>query len=211
MRLSLCWRALSGALVLLLALPVMAAEASVFPLMHRWARINYQMHGEAQEAAFTALADDAAGLAEAHPRNAEVLTWQGIILASEAGARGGLGALELARQARDVLERAIELDPQGDDGSAYVTLGTLYARVPGWPIGFGDDERAGRLLKKAVAIRPEGIDTLYFYAAFLHDQGRDQAALDLALRARRAPDRPGREASDTGLREAIGHLVAELR
>ncbi|KXS38657.1 MULTISPECIES: hypothetical protein [Modicisalibacter] len=211
MRLSFPWRTLSGAFVLLLALPAMAGEASVFPLMHRWAHINYRMHGEAQETAFAALADDAAGLAETHPRNAEVLTWQGIILASEAGARGGLGALDLAKQARDVLERAIDIDPQGDNGSAYVTLGTLYARVPGWPISFGDDERAERLLKKAVAIRPEGIDTRYFYAAFLHGQGRDPAALDQALKAQQAPDRPGREASDKGLREAIGRLVAELR
>lgn len=188
----------------------MAQPDPVYPLIKRWARINYQMQGDAQEKAFAQLAGDADRLATSQADDARVLTWQGIILASQARAKGGLGALGLAKQARAALERAIELDPRGDDGSAYVTLGTLYARVPGWPVSFGDAEKAERLLKKAVEIRPQGIDTLYFYADFLREQGRDAAALEYARRADAAPGRPGREASDAGLREAIRQLLAEL-
>ncbi|GAA5179205.1 MULTISPECIES: TRAP transporter TatT component family protein [Halomonadaceae] len=188
----------------------MAQPDPVYPLIKRWAQINYQMQGDAQEKAFAQLAGDADRLATSQADDARVLTWQGIILASQARAKGGLGALGLAKQARAALERAIELDPRGDDGSAYVTLGTLYARVPGWPVSFGDAEKAERLLKKAVEIRPQGIDTLYFYADFLREQGRDAAALEYARRADAAPGRPGREASDAGLRAGIRRLLAEL-
>ncbi|MDW5377953.1 hypothetical protein R6258_13565 [Halomonas sp. HP20-15] len=189
----------------------MAQPDPVYPLIKRWAQINYHMQGDAQEKAFAQLAGDVDQLATARAGDARVLTWQGIILASQARAKGGLGALGLAKQARAALERAIEIDPRGDDGSAYVTLGTLYAKVPGWPVSFGDEEKAERLLKKAVEIRPQGIDTLYFYADFLHEQGRDAAALEYAQRADAAPGRPGREASDAGLREEIRRLLGELR
>ncbi|MBZ9557465.1 MULTISPECIES: hypothetical protein [Modicisalibacter] len=202
---------LCSALLLMLASAAQAAPDPVFPLIKRWANINYQMQGDAQEDAFAALARDAEKLAEARPNDAHVLTWQGIILASQAKAKGGLGALGLAKQARGALEKAIEIDPNGDDGTAYVTLGTLYAKVPGWPVGFGDDEKAEALLKKALVIRPDGIDTLYFYADFLHEQGRDAAALEYAQRASKAPDRPGRDASDKGLRREIAALLDALQ
>ena len=39
-------------------------------------------------------------------------TWKGIILASWAKARGGLGALDLAKEAKATLEQAIKLDPR---------------------------------------------------------------------------------------------------
>lgn len=202
---------LCSGLLLMLPMAAQAAADPVFPLIKRWANINYQMQGDAQENAFAALARDAGELAESQPNDAHVLTWQGIILASQAKAKGGLGALGLAKQARASLEKAIEIDPRGDDGSAYVTLGTLYAKVPGWPVGFGDDEKAEALLKKAVEIRPEGIDTLYFYADFLHEQGRDEAALEYAQRARKAPGRAGRDESDKGLRREIARLLGELQ
>ncbi|WP_136064634.1 TRAP transporter TatT component family protein [Modicisalibacter radicis] len=209
----LCKRLLKAAVLaatLVTAGAAMAQPDPVYPLIKRWAQINYHMQGDAQEKAFAQLAGDADQLATAQSDDARVLTWQGIILASQARAQGGLGALGLAKQARTALERAIELDSRGDDGSAYVTLGTLYARVPGWPVGFGDDEKAERLLEKAVEIRPQGIDTLYFYADYLHEQGRDAAALEYARRAEAAPGRPGRDASDAGLREEIRQLLAEL-
>ena len=44
------------------------------------------------------------------------------------------------------------------DGSAYNSLGVLYYKVPGWPVGFGDKAKARELLQKALAINPKGID-----------------------------------------------------
>ena len=49
--------------------------------------------------------------------------------------------------------------------------GFPYYQVPGWPVGFGDDEKAEQLLKQALAINPTGIDPNFFYGDFLLDQG----------------------------------------
>lgn len=195
--------ALSGALLaaVLTATGVAAQtpDSNLFSLMQRWGNVEYRMQGDAQLTAFEDLTSEVDSMARDQPRNARVLTAQGVILASFAQAKGGLGALDLAKRARTVLEEAIAIDPQGEDGSAYVTLGALYQHAPGWPIAFGDDAKARQLLERAVAIRPAGIDTNYFYAQFLEDQGEDAKALDYAQRAVAGEARAGR-ASDDALR-----------
>ncbi|MCK0746573.1 TRAP transporter TatT component family protein [Chromohalobacter nigrandesensis] len=186
-----------------------ASPDGVYPLMSRWGNVEYGMQGAAQEKALASLAQEAETLAEAHPDNAHVLTAEGVILASYAQAKGGLGALDLAKRARQALERAIELDPRGDDGAAYVTLGALYDRAPGWPVSFGDDDKAGELLQRALEIRGDGIDTHYFYATYLRDEGRHAEARRHAQQAVDGQAREGR-ASDEALREKARRLVHEL-
>ncbi|WP_043530133.1 TRAP transporter TatT component family protein [Litchfieldella xinjiangensis] len=178
-----------------------AFENEVFALKNRWEHITTEMPANAREDALGQLADEADALADAHPDAAPVLTWQGIILASEARAKGGVGALGLAKQARAALERAIELDPQGQNGSAYVTLGALYDRAPGWPLGFGDSETAEQMFKRALEIRPQGIDVNYYYAAYLADEGRRDEAREYAQRAVAGEPRESRQTSDEALRE----------
>ncbi len=62
---------------------------------------------------------------------AEPEIWYGIIVASYAGAKGGLGALSLAKDAKQALEHALAIDPKALAGSAYTSLGSLYYQVPG--------------------------------------------------------------------------------
>lgn len=185
-------------------------DSNLFSLMQRWGNVEYRMQGDPQLTAFEDLAGEVEGMARDQPQNASVLTAQGVILASFAKAKGGLGALDLAKRARIVLEKAIAIDPQGEDGSAYVTLGALYQHAPGWPIAFGDDDKARQLLERAVAIRPAGIDTNYFYAQFLEDQGEDAKALDYAQRAVAGQPRAGRP-SDDALREEARQWLDEHR
>ncbi|WP_245391792.1 hypothetical protein [Salinicola aestuarinus] len=175
---------------------------SLFPLMQRWGNVEYQMQGNAQEQAFEALTDEINALAATHPDDPQVLTAQGVILASFARAKGGLGALDLAKQARAALERAVELDPQGEDGSALVTLGALYQHVPGWPIAFGDEDRAGELFQRAVQTRPDGVDTNFYYAQYLEDQGEHDQAVAYAERAISGEARDQRP-SDEALRGEV--------
>ena len=123
-------------------------------LQHEWAEIKYRQPAAAQEKAFAALtktadavrgpcrARGAADLVRHHRRELR-------------RARGGLGALSLAKDAKKALEQALEIDPRALDGSAYTSLGSLYYQVPGWPIGFGNDEKARELLLKALEINPE--------------------------------------------------------
>ncbi|MGO2415166.1 MULTISPECIES: tetratricopeptide repeat protein [Cobetia] len=208
---------ISGSMALSITLVGMtgayAAEGddAVFPLMKRWAQINYQSTGDAQEKGMEGLGKEARALADQYPGNAHVLTWEGIILASWAKARGGLGALDLAKEAKATLEQAITLDPRGDNASAYVTLGALYDKAPGWPVGFGDDEKAGEVLRKGLEISPDGMDTNFYYADYLASEGEDAKALEYAQKALNGPARPNRELADQELKKEIQALITRLK
>ena len=199
---------------LLLCAPLAAlagVDEDVRALQDQWAEIKYQRPAAEQEQAFAELTKNADAVRGRYPGRAEPQIWYGIIAASYAGARGGLGALSLAKNAKKALEQALEADPKALDGSAYTSLGSLYYQVPGWPIGFGDDAKARELLQKALALNPDGLESNYFYADFLVRQGdRDGArrALDKALKA---PPRPGRALADQGRRKEIEALLASMR
>lgn len=187
------------------------ADAVVHRLQQRWAEVNYQLEGKVQETAFEELVKDADQAVAGHPDSAAVLVWSGIIKSSFAGAKGGLGALKQAKASRTDLERAMELDAAVLDGSAYTSLGALYYKVPGWPVGFGDEKKAEELLKKALSINPEGIDANYFYGDFLLEQKRYDEALAVLERARSAPPRPDRPVADAGRQREISADLEAVR
>ena len=107
-------------------------------------------------------------------------------------------------------EKALQLNAQALQGSAYTSLGVLYAKVPGWPIGFGSDKKAAQLLQKALEINPQGIDPNYFYAEFLADNRDYAAAMRYLEQAAKAPARPGRESADLGRQQEIATLLAKV-
>jgi tetratricopeptide (TPR) repeat protein len=187
------------------------AEEMIRPLQDEWAQVKYRIPEKQQAERYHALATQARQLAEGNPGKAEILVWEGIALSSEAGAKGGLGALSLAKEARQRLEEAIKLDDKALKGSAYTSLGTLYYKVPGWPIGFGDKAKAESLLKKALSINPDGIDPNYFYGEYLAERDRNQEALRYLEHALKAAPRPGRELADNGRRQEIQALLAGVR
>ena len=207
-------RFLSILLACLVSLPALAlspsGEANLNLLQTRWAEINYRLPAADREKDFAKLSAEAASMVRNDPA-AELLIWQGIILSTYAGAKGGLGALDLVKQAKASLEEAIKLDPKALDGSAYTSLGALYYQVPGWPVGFGDEEQAEVLLKKALTMNPDGIDPNYFYGDFLYREGRYTQAQAVLEKALAAPDRPGREVADNGRRAEVKALLKEVR
>ena len=114
------------------------------------------------------------------------------------------------KEAKAKLEIAIKQDPKALEGSAYTSLGSLYYQVPGWPVGFGDDDKAEQLLKQALTINPTGIDPNFFYGDFLLEQG-DKAQAKIYLdKALAAPARPGREVADEGRKTEIRERLAKL-
>ncbi|MFB9867463.1 TRAP transporter TatT component family protein [Vreelandella sulfidaeris] len=187
-----------------------AYEGEIFALKNRWENTVTNMPANERESTLKALAGEVERLAEQNSNEADVLVWQGIILASYARERGGLGALGTAGDARDALEKAIELDPQGLNGSAYVTLGALYDRAPGRPIGFGNSDTAERMFQRALEIRPDGIDVNYYYAAFLKEEGNEEAAREHAQRAVNGTARESRQLSDEALRQDAKALLNQL-
>lgn len=188
----------------------LAWEAEVGTLTERWEAITTGAAGGDARRALDALADEAEALAAAHPDEAMPLIWHGIIEASHARERSGLGAMSSARSARDSLERAIELDPEGGNGSAYVTLGALYDRVPGGLVGFGSSDTAEQMFQRALEIRPDGIDVNFYYAAFLEEEGRLDEAREHARRAVEGEARASRPASDEALRDQASALLDRL-
>lgn len=145
------------------------------------------------------------------PTRADLKVWLAINQSSLAGVKGGLSALPLVKKAKSLLEDVIHTDPNVLDGSAYTSLGTLYYQVPGWPIGFGDDDKAEALLKKALAINPNGIDPNYFYGDFLAQNGRRDDAIHYLMKASQAKPRPGRKLADTGRQLEIRQKLKELQ
>lgn len=187
-------------------------DAELLAIQSEWARVNYQVTNDAAKvAAFDQLAARAAAFAAKNPRRAEPLVWQGIVLSTAAGAKGGLGALGLARQARDRLEASLQIDAKSLQGSAHTSLGTLYHKVPGFPVGFGSDKKAAEHFRSALALNPDGIDSNYFYAEFLFDEGDYAEALKHLEKARKAAPRPGRESADAGRRQEIQALLARVK
>jgi tetratricopeptide (TPR) repeat protein len=189
-----------------------AFAKELLAIQQAWAHANYEVPaGDARVQAFERLEQRAEAFTQRNPGRAEALIWEGIVESSYAGAKGGLGALSLAKEARGNLEAALKIDPKALDGSAYTSLGTLYFKVPGFPIGFGDKEKAAKLLQQALALNPDGIDPNYFYAEFLSDQGREAEALKFLQKAARAPARPGRELADKGRQAEIATLMAKVQ
>jgi tetratricopeptide (TPR) repeat protein len=188
-----------------------AFDTELSAIQSEWAVVTYETPKNNQVRAVEALNARAEQFAKQHPDRAEALIWQGIVLSSYAGIKGGLGALGLAKKSRSALEKALTIDPHALDGSAYTSLGTLYYKVPGFPLGFGDDDKAREYLQRALAINPDGIDPNYFYGDFLLDQGEFSAALQRLEKARRASPRPGRELADAGRRKEIEAAIARLQ
>ncbi|GIK34815.1 MAG: hypothetical protein AMXMBFR45_09180 [Gammaproteobacteria bacterium] len=176
-----------------------------------WAVARYQLPADQQEAAFEKLMARSAAFADHNPQQPEALIWDGIVQSTYAGVHGGLGALGAAKRAKARFEAALAIDERALDGSAYTSLGTLYHKVPGWPIGFGSDEKARQCLEKALAISPGGIDPNYFYGEFLYDDGDYAQALKHLQAAQQAPPRPGRELADAGRQGEIRELLAKVR
>lgn len=186
-------------------------EDGLDTLAHGWAISTYQTPTAQRDAAFTVLEDEAAKLVERFPKRAEPLVWQAIITSSHAQYQGLLAAGRSAKTARDELLAALKLDPDAMDGSAYTSLGSLYYKVPGWPLSFGDKDKARQYLQTALGKNPDGIDPNYFYGEFLLESGRKAEAATYLAHALAAPARPGREDADRGRRGEIQTLLAKTR
>ena len=191
-------------------LPVFAedTESTLTKIQHDWAYAKYKSSGKDQKERFMQLIEESEKFIASSPDSAEALIWGGIVQSTYAGVKGGIGALKYAKNARKKLEQAIKLDPSALQGSAYTSLGTLYYKVPGFPLGFGNKRKAEELLLKALEINPNGIDSNYFYGDYLIEQKQYAKAIPVLEKALAAPDRPDRLIADEGRRQEIKNALA---
>jgi tetratricopeptide (TPR) repeat protein len=199
-----------------LALPAVAQDESLYMGLHEiqsgWEQANYlTSDGAEKQRLLEDLGTRSELLVRKFPGRAEPLVWEGIVLSTYAGAKGGLGALSLAKKSRDCLLEAVRMNPAALQGSAYTSLGALYYKVPGWPIGFGDREKAADYLRKAVTLNPDGMDPNYFIGELLYEQGQYSRSLAYLEKALAAPPREDRPVADAGRRAEIQVLVTKVR
>jgi len=88
---------------------------------------------------------------EADPGNPLPYFWKSATSGRWGQVKGILNALAKARPMRDLLQKALQLEP--DHADSYYVLGQLYEQVPGSPLSFGDKDWAVSLGRKAVDLR----------------------------------------------------------
>jgi tetratricopeptide (TPR) repeat protein len=186
-------------------------EEDLTEIQHDWEVIRYQTPTAEREKRFEALVGKAHRLSESQPGRSEPLIWEGIVVSSLAGEKGGLGALSLVKQAKGLYEEAIKIDGTALNGSAYNSLGVLYYKVPGWPVAFGDKDKARELLQRALALDPKGIDPNFFYGEYLLESKQAPEAISYLERAMQAPARPGRVSADAGRRAEARQLIEKAK
>lgn len=183
----------------------------IHQLQKDWAIANYQTDENKTQAVFEKLTQNAQNIVSNNPNKAEPLIWQAIIISSDAGKNGGLSALGKVKQARDLLLKAEKINSSALQGSIYTSLGSLYYKVPSWPLAFGDDEQAEQYLTKALTLNPAGIDSNYFYGDFLLEQEQYQQATEYFNKALNAEPRVNRPIADTGRRIEIKQKLQSIK
>lgn len=204
---------LALATVTLISLTSAYADAldDVTQLQTGWAEAKYTLKDKEQKAAFEILLEQVEKTVAANADSVELLIWQGVIKGSYAGIKNDLSALSLAKSAKTDFEKALTMDDKALQGSSYTSLGVLYYKVPGWPIGFGDDEKAKYFLDKALAIDSQGIENNYFYADYLIDQHQYIQAETYLLKAQRAAARPNQLVADKGRQAEITTALQNIK
>lgn len=211
------WLALSGCAALLVisgSLPREAragAEEAVTELQRDWELIKYRTPAAERISRFEALATKAHRSTEQFPGCSTVLIWEAVIVSSWAEAKDDLGSLDLARRAKALYEAALKIDASALGGGAYTGLAALHYKLPGWPLSFGDEDKARDLLQRALAINPQGVDPNYYYGELLVETRRPLEAVPYLERALQAPVRPGREIGDAGRRDEARALLDKIR
>jgi len=192
-----------------------AAQQNItLQLAQRWDQLKYKTPDkDARIAGFKKLAEDAKAMAAAHPQDPGPKVWAAISLATLGGEVGALGgALGMVKEAKALLEEALTLHPSKElETSIHTTLGSLYYQVPGWPVGFGDEDKAVEHLNKALALSPDGLDANFWMASYLWDETHRYAdAAKYFKKAIAAPARPGRDIADAGRKAEAEQLLAKV-
>lgn len=187
-----------------------AVDTEIAKIQKDWAIVKYKSQDNDQRIeGYRRCVNIADKLLERFENSPKLMVWKGICLASEAELTK-LSALGKVKKAKKIFEDAAKIDEKVLDGSAYTNLGVLYHRVPGWPIGFGDNDKAEENFKKVLEISPGSIDGNYFYALFLADVKDDyEGALKHLRIAAQAPSR-NRPLADSERKKEIAKKIAEF-
>lgn len=173
-----------------------SVEEKAQSLSNEWSGIFYRLPGDQQAEKYKALLSRIQTLKAQYPQSAEPLILEAITLCTLAAADWGFDSLSRIREAKELLEKSIDLNPKAMEATAFITLGNLYYRLPGWPISFGDDEQALQYLETAIKLDPDGLDANYFLGDYWLSEEEFDKAMPYLEKANQAPIRPYHRLSD---------------
>jgi tetratricopeptide (TPR) repeat protein len=202
-----------------LSAPVLAADgvlhaptpsAGIDRIAAAWAELKYQAADDPQRRARTlALERETAGLLAASPSSPDLMYWRANVLCFAAELAHSTKSLAMVREARDLLLKAEQLQPQSS--AIKSSLGSIYYEVPGWPISFGNNGKAQRYLAQAVALDPDGMDANFFMGDFLLQRGKAAQALPYLEKAASAGARLPASVLVDGRRREIDEALSKAR
>lgn len=181
------------------------------PIEYRWEQLNSSNDKVEKLSRYPELEKQAIQLVQIFPNRAEPLILQACIILTQAELQGPFKALSSVKKARDLLMQAIAINPYANKGSAVVTMGVLYYKVPGWPIAFGDNKKAEKFLLRALKINPQGIDSNYFYADYLISQSKLGLAAKYLHKAASVPVHSGLSRTSLELRSKAKHALQGIQ
>lgn len=160
------------------------SEETYQSLMSKYAELSLIHEGDRQlEAPLKELLDTADRYSSSNPGNAEAWIATSRIRFGYANTQGPLSGFRLLKQAKDEMERAIQIDPIAQKGFPQGFLGYLYAGVPSWPISFGSDRKSLDYFEEAFRIDSASIEVNYFFAVIQVAAGNSELALHHLNRA----------------------------
>lgn len=183
-----------------IASSIVSAEPSVDELVkalnEEWETIFYALPVDKQAERFKALLPHIRALQAKYPNRAEPLVIEAVTLCTLVAAEWSFSALGNIEKAKELLDKAIAIEPKTMEGAAYIALGNLYYRLPGWPISFGDNDLARQNLETAVRLFPDEVDTNFFMGDYWLGEDEYEKALPYLEKANKAIVRPEHALSD---------------
>lgn len=193
------------------AADVAAMNADVRHLDDGWAHIKYDVTDRDEKIKdLDALAKEANATVSRYPGQVGPLLWNGIIASEQAAVAPIIHKLGFASTARKLFEQADSIGGAGPDGAVAMCLGVIYYKVPGFPMGFGNVDKARRYLETALAKSPDGLDANFFYGDFLIKRGEKDKARTVLTHALSAPHDSNRPVWDVGRRAEVRALLAKI-
>jgi len=105
------------------------------------------------------------------------LYWKGVAMGKLIENMRILDALRMTRSMENLFLRVIAINEHYDAAGGHKALGRIYHQLPGFPISFGDNEKALFHLGRAYELYPDDIIVRAFLAELLMDMGRKHEAL----------------------------------
>ena len=196
------YRVLFLTVAFLLILNPLSAHADALSSYKSWADVKYgTLSDDDKKAKLTKLEQDLAALLVKNPKDVNAKIVLATVKSTHASLIGGLSALPHVKSAKKLFEESIKADEKAMDGQAHAILGALYYGVPGWPVAFGDNDKAEMHIKKALKIAPNSIDANFFWGDYWLEKnrhGKAKEAFDKTLTLKPRSTNPAYKAADMG-------------